>query len=480
MMKKVILVISLMLISMLLMALSQSVHIKAKEIELKFDNVKIKNIEFYSGKDVEIGYTDQEVTVVKKKNLITVASEELSKISVKLPENKEYLLHLEDNNICKFDKEQIEFNGDDGELILLKDGTLYISDNDDATVVVIGEDGIVVNDDGEHVEISKKGIIVEGSEDTNLTGFWGQLLGGFIQSVAKTSVGFAGKSPEKIVKYLVNDEIGDNTVTINWNDDENDFADLEIHESFTPKVGDKLDVFNLNGKVEIVSWNQKDVDVVAKLKSRRGEKEFDEIEINISQNRNWKIETKHLKKNPKVSVSYYIKVPKSMDLESIETTNGSIELKDVSGEVSLRTSNGSIDVEDLDGILDAFTSNGSIDVENVSGKVNVTTSNGSIEIEGVKNLKNCITSNASITAEVAELNNNMLFSTSNGRINLYLNSKLDAEIVATTSNAQINLYDLKINAETISKSKFKGYMGKGEYKITASTSNARINLSKLD
>ncbi|MDO9577487.1 MAG: hypothetical protein Q7J16_06340 [Candidatus Cloacimonadales bacterium] len=478
-MKKVILVISLMIISMILMALNQKVHIKANEIELKFENVKIKNIKFYSGKDVEIDYTDQEVTVGKQDNLITISSDDLSKISVKLPENKKYILHLEEGKICKFDIEQVEFTGDDGEILRFKDGTLTVMDNNEKTIVTVGADGIYVDDEDEHVEISNKGIIVEGEDNTELTGFWGQLLGGFVRTIVKTSINYIGKSPERIVKYLVNHEAGDTTVSINWGDDENDLAEKEIHETFTPQKGDKLDVSNQNGNIEISGWDNKEVDVIAKLKSRRGEKEFDDVQIEVKKEDNWLINTEHLKKNPKVSVSYIIKVPSELLLGSLETTNGSIELTDVSGDISLRSSNGSLEINNVNGTIDAFTSNGSIDVENVSGKVNVTTSNASISAENVKNLKNCITSNASITAKVEEINNDLLFSTSNARINLYLNSKIDAEIVATTSNADINLRDIKINTESVSKSKFEGTLGKGGFKITASTSNARINLNGI-
>ena len=465
-----------MIISLILMALNQKVHIKANEIELKFENVKIKNIEFYSGKDVEIDYTDQVVTVVKQDNLITISSDDLSKISVKLPENKKYILHLEEGKICKFDIEQVEFTGDDGEILRFKDGTLTVMDNNEKTIVTVGADGIFVEDDGEYVEISEKGIIVEGEDNTNLTGFWGKLLGGFVRAVVKTSINYIGKSPERIVKYLVNHESDDNTVSLNWANDEKDIAYKEIHETFTPKKGDKLDVSNINGSIEVVGWDQKNVDVLAKMKSSRGEVEFDNVKIEVIHNGNWKISTEHLKKDPKVSVSYIIKVPKGLKLESLESSNGSIKLNDVNGDISLRSTNGSIEIDDVNGTVDAFTSNGDIEVENVSGKVNVTTSNGSISAEKVKFLKNCITSNASITAKIEEINNDQLFSTSNARINLYLNPKIDAEIVATTSNAEINLKDIKINTESISQSKLYGYLGKGGHKITASTSNASINI----
>ncbi|HPR18685.1 MAG TPA: hypothetical protein PLD62_10620, partial [Candidatus Cloacimonadota bacterium] len=89
-MKKVFLVLSLMLVSMILMAISQSIVVKAEGVNFKFHKIKIKDIEFYNEKDVKIEYEDADVTVIDDNNLITVSSEDFSKISLKLPLNKEY------------------------------------------------------------------------------------------------------------------------------------------------------------------------------------------------------------------------------------------------------------------------------------------------------------------------------------------------------------------------------------------------------
>jgi hypothetical protein len=465
---------------MLLMALNQRVSIDSDEIELKFDNVRIKNIEFYSGKDVAVDYSDPNVTIGRVGNLISFSSTDNSKINLQLPESKTYRLILDDEGICTFDTEQVEFTTDDGELITIKEGTLFVTDDQENLQVVIDENGIVVDDDEEHVEINDSGILVEGDDNTNLTGFWGQLLGGFVRLVAKASINYVGKSPEKVVKYLVNEENGDRSISIDWGDETVELAEMEFQETFKPGKNEKLDISNLNGGIDVIGWDKKEVDVYAELKSRRGEKGFEDVELKVEHNKNWEIITEHLEKNPKVSVSYVIKVPLDMALNSIETTNGSIDIENVRGDINLRGSNGSIDIENVDGSIDAFTSNGRIAVENVTGKVNVTTSNGSINVENVDYLKNCITSNAGITARITEMHNDLLFSTSNASIKLYLDSSLDAEIIATTSNSSINVRDLNLNTKTISNSKFKGEMGSGKYKITASTSNARVSIYGME
>lgn len=479
-MKKVFLVVGLMIISMILMALSQTIQMDFEEIELDFDNVRLKTLEFYDKADIEVNHNGTDVTVSKKGNVLSIASDNYSKVSVYLPVSKKYIMKVDDA-VCKFDSETLIIETDD-EVVTFADESLTVVE-DGEKIVHISKEGIIVDDDGEHVEITNKGIVVEGDENTNLTGFWGQLLGGFIRFVAGSSISWVGKSPARIVKYMVNDQNDNNSIgiNINWDEDseDSDIAKKEISKSFEPDKKATLNVFNINGSVDIESWDGKTVEIETRMKSTRGEEEFEKVEIEIKKEKDWHINTIHHKKRPKVSVSYDIKVPRGMKLDNIITSNGSIDIEDCRGNMSLRSSNGRIIVENVDGKLDAFTSNGSIDIENVTGKVNVTTSNGSISIDEVDHLKNVITSNADIEVEIDNIDNDILLSTSNASINLYLNPKLDADIFATTSNASIDLSGIELNVSRMSKNTLEGTLGNGGDKITASTSNADVNIYKL-
>jgi len=356
------------------------------------------------------------------------------------------------------------------------DGTLTVTDENATEVVKIGKDGIWIDGEDGHVEIGENGIIVEDEDNTNLSGFWGRLLGGFVRMVVKASISHVGESPEKIVKYFVNEKIDDNNfINIDWGCGE---EVRDFHETFVPQKGDKLEVSNLNGNVEITSWNQKEVDVTAKIKSTNGKDELEKVEIKIRQDDNWQIRTEFPEKNAKVSVSYQIRVPEGMKLVSIDTSNGSIDLQKVKGEMTVRTCNANVEIENLDGAADVFTSNGSISVNRVNGKLNLTTSNGSIYVENAPNLNNCITSNGKISASIAEVHNDMLFSTSNARIELEIDPKIDADLSAQTSNANIDLRDIEVVTQSLSNNQFSGYIGKGGQKINVVTSNDKIVIQK--
>lgn len=475
-MRKAILVISLMVVSMILMAISQNININDNKIKLNFKNVKIKTLEFYDKSDLKVEYSDKTVEVVQKENNLTVSSDTGAKIEMYLPEDKTYLIE-KDGVVCSFDKDKLLIKTDDGEIIRFENGEISVIDEGSNETVIVNSEGVFVDSNDEKVSISGDGIVVEGEENTNLTGFWGQLLGGFVKLIVKGSLAVVGNSPEKIVKHFVNED--NSMVGVEWGDGD-EFIKKEITKSFNPKKGDKLDVSNLNGSITISSWEEDYVDLFAVIKTHKGEEELEKLQIVIDQGKNWQIISKPLDKNVKVSCEYEMKIPEFLDVNTVETTNGSIEIFDVQGELNLRASNGSLKVENVTGTVDAFTSNGKIEVENISGKVNVTTSNGRIEAVNVPFLKNAITSNGFITAKLNGLNNDLLLSTSNSRINVYLAANSDAEIYATTSNASINVHDLKISSELMTKSKLEGSLGKGGPKITASTSNARIEFNKLE
>jgi DUF4097 and DUF4098 domain-containing protein YvlB len=89
-------------------------------------------------------------------------------------------------------------------------------------------------------------------------------------------------------------------------------------------------------------------------------------------------------------------------------------------------------------------------------------------------------SNLGIYAEVYDFKENISISTSNGKITIYLNPSLNADIEMTTSNGRISISDLSLDL-TISEEKHKsGKLGDGGNNIVITTSNGDINLYKLN
>ncbi|MCK5050338.1 MAG: DUF4097 family beta strand repeat protein [Candidatus Cloacimonetes bacterium] len=272
----------------------------------------------------------------------------------------------------------------------------------------------------------------------------------------------------------------------------------EIRKTFEINDNAGLIIDNINGSVKITGWDKDFVDVLIIKKTSLGSETLDKVDIVMIQKKDIIIETKHLSKSPKVSVSYELNVPKELLLKSIQssngsisitgagivdivhTSNGSISLEKCEGEINADTSNGSITAEDIDGSVIANTSNGRIRLENITGFANANTSNGSIQIYNVVSIGNAKTSNGSIKAHIAKMSNDVDIKSSNGSITLYMANNIDADIKASTSNGKVRLHDFAITADNISKSFVSGFIGNGGNLLKLNTSNANIHIYSDD
>ncbi len=268
----------------------------------------------------------------------------------------------------------------------------------------------------------------------------------------------------------------------------------EIKKTF--EINDKtgLVINNINGTVNITGWDKDFVDVVVTKKTTHGSKALDKVDVIMMQEDDIVLETKHLSKNPKVTVIYDLKVPKKLliknirssngsinitdagDTDIIRTSNGSINIRNCTGKITVNTSNGSITAEDINGSVIAHTSNGRIKLENIDGLTSAVTSNGNIQIFNAVNIGNVKTSNGFIKANITKLDNDVDILSSNGSITLYLANTLDADIKATTSNGKIKLHDFPITVNDISKTKISGFIGNGGNLIDLKTSNSTIHI----
>ena len=106
----------------------------------------------------------------------------------------------------------------------------------------------------------------------------------------------------------------------------------EVHKTFDVNKNTILELKNINGSIKISGWDKDFVDFQATMKTNKDNEEFDKVDIVIKQDEVLSIETEHLTKNPNVSVSYELSVPRSLFLKSIRSSNGSITIEDA-GEV---------------------------------------------------------------------------------------------------------------------------------------------------
>jgi hypothetical protein len=264
--------------------------------------------------------------------------------------------------------------------------------------------------------------------------------------------------------------------------------------------GGRLEVESFNGSVEIVGWDSDAVQVRGTKTASRQEV-VKELSIDATGDAG-QVRLRAVRPTPNChcGVSFTIKVPRKTRIERAETSNASLRLESIEAQARVKTSNGSIKIYDVSGDLEATTSNASIDAEKLSGSAVLRTSNGRIHGDGIRGSLEARTSNSSIDLTVTEAdpahpivlnssngsitlhlstwkNNEIRANTSNSSINLRLPDSVDARIHASTSNGSINT-DYEVTTSHFSKTLLEGKIGNGGPLIDLQTSNGSIRVAK--
>ncbi len=277
----------------------------------------------------------------------------------------------------------------------------------------------------------------------------------------------------------------------------------DFHYSYPLQPGGRLSVDNSNGSIEISGWDQNTIDISGTKYARTTElRDALRIEIDHAADSVQIRTVRPSNRRGNMGAKYIIKVPRRTELERIASSNGTIHAFDVEGAARLKTSNGGVRAENLHGNLDVQTSNGSIEVQNLDGGASLHTSNGRVHADEVRGSLEADTSNGGIHVRLVkpEAGRPVKLETSNGPIELTMESLNQNEIHATTSNGAITVHlpggigaDLAAHASnssistefdvsttgTLDKHHLEGKIGAGGPEIELSTSNGSIRLMKI-
>jgi hypothetical protein len=173
---------------------------------------------------------------------------------------------------------------------------------------------------------------------------------------------------------------------------------IERSDQTHPFPGGMFTLDNVNGSVDILTWDRPEVRIEAEKRvegrSREGvESAMARLQIEVTPSRGGlRVRTRYPSSGENVigwlsgsktsaSVRYRITVPKQAKV-SIDTVNASITTEGVEGGYELKTVNGRIEVSRGAGSLEASTVNGGIRVEllNTRGQLKLETVNGSVHL----------------------------------------------------------------------------------------------------
>jgi DUF4097 and DUF4098 domain-containing protein YvlB len=274
----------------------------------------------------------------------------------------------------------------------------------------------------------------------------------------------------------------------------------DFHYSYPCTPGTRISVETFNGSVEVSSWDQETVEISG-TKYGPTQTAADSLRIDVDRSAGSVAirAVRPVERRNDQGARFTIKVPRTVVLERITASNGSIRTTDGVGPSHFRTSNGNVRVERLHGRLDAETSNDGIDVVELEGDALLRTSNGHVDVRGLRGSLDATTSNSAITAEIARSSSDVRATTTNGSIDLelppdfaagirahtsnssitvHLPSSTNAHVAASTNNDSISSeFEMTVHGE-ISKNHLEGDIGKGGPLVELDTSNGSIRILK--
>jgi len=269
------------------------------------------------------------------------------------------------------------------------------------------------------------------------------------------------------------------------------FSKIPWHESASrdesirvPAPADgTINIHNANGKTRVVGEDRTDVEIrVHKSISADcpevAEKLLDSIHLQNGKSAGTlEIEVQIPRKCSRRAVAHLeVRVPRATRISS-SSTNGKISVEGLERSIRARSSNGSISICDVNGDIDVTTANAKVACRCTRGRLHARSSNGKIEVGGHTGSIDASTSNGVIKATVDALGEaGILLSTSNGRIVLELPDATDADVDIRVENGHIrNDLDLEETASN-GDGRVRGRIGKGGIPIRLRTSNGTISL----
>jgi len=240
---------------------------------------------------------------------------------------------------------------------------------------------------------------------------------------------------------------------------------------------------NSNGRTRIVGEDRTDIEVrarkIARAESAEAARlllesirivvneEGNALELDVEVPRKW---------NRRGYAHLELRIPRRFQVH-VSAANGKIAIEGIRGAVSAHSTNGSVSLVDVVGDVEVSTTNAKVSCSCTCGRLIARSSNGKIELVGHRGSVNASTSNGLIRAEIEEVGKQgVSLATSNGRIVLELPEQVDAEVDIRVDNGVIRNDRPLCRSQRESDGQIRGRLGNGGSLIKLRTSNGSITL----
>jgi Toastrack DUF4097 len=259
--------------------------------------------------------------------------------------------------------------------------------------------------------------------------------------------------------------------------------ETETHH-FAAPGGGAIRLENANGKTRVLGEDRTDVEVrirkVARAESEEGARSLVEairleareeagvLALSFDVPGRW---------NRRGWVDVEVVAPRSLRVDVV-AANGRVCVQGLRSAVRCKSSNGTIRIEDVVGDISVATSNAKVKTICTCGRLRARSSNGKIELEEHRGSVDASTSNGMIRCEVDELGaEGVVLTTSNGRISLDLPDEVNGDVDIRVDNGVIRTArEVNGAAREESRGRVKGTLGRGGVPIRLRASNGTISL----
>ncbi|MBK7832020.1 MAG: DUF4097 family beta strand repeat protein [Gemmatimonadetes bacterium] len=174
-----------------------------------------------------------------------------------------------------------------------------------------------------------------------------------------------------------------------------------------------------------------------------------------------------------------VKVPRGVILRTT-SGNGDVSVNANLAEARVASGNGRVKVSGVSGRVDVSSGNGEVSVDNAGGPVEARSGNGDVTIGTVNGPVNASSGNGDIRVSMDKLtgNEDMEFSSGNGRVEVVVPADFSAEVEANSGNGRITT-DFPITVRgKLTPSRLRGTIGNGGRRLRMSTGNGSMEIRK--
>lgn len=231
----------------------------------------------------------------------------------------------------------------------------------------------------------------------------------------------------------------------------------KFDQTYSISPNGRISVSNVNGSIEIIAWDRKEVRLEA-TKIADSRESLADVELKIDSRAdsfsvethykdwNWKI-NEEKNRNRKIEVHFKLSVPRTAMLSEIETVNGSVNAANF------------VNFTKISAV------NGDVIAVNLRGTANLSTVNGTVSAD----------------FDRLEQGTKINLSTVNGRINLNLPSDSNATVRADSLNGSItNAFGLPVRKGEYVGRDLHGRLGNGGVQIKLDSVNGPLSINKKD